>query len=230
MFVDQVRALFDQYVDEPDLTFLSVTQRRDALSRGYDSFRQQVVACTPWAYSRQQDYTLNDVDQLDLSAATPPIMGSSAAAGVRVQRLRRIALLNTNSNVWQFLEASPTLDGVLPRDYFDRWEDIPTYYAWLGTVIELSRKLNGTLRLYYLPEADASIWQSDTVGSNQFIDDYGQFHKLIAMYAARDYYTVRDGARAMALADQIRIEEDRMLGFLGVGRDQEANSMVAERF
>lgn len=229
MFVEQVRALFDQYVDEPDLTFLSVQQRRDALSRGYDSFRQQVIACTPFAYSRQQDYTLTDTDQLDLSTATPPIMGSSAAAGVRIQRLRRMALLNTNSNVWQFLEASPTLDGVLPRDYFDRWENVPTYYAWLGTVIELSRKLNGTLRLYYLPEANID-WTRDAPGDNEFIDDYGQFHKLIAMYAARDYYTVRDGVRAMALSDQIRIEEDRMLGFLGVGRDQEANSMVAERF
>lgn len=229
MFVDQVRALFDQYVDEDDLTFLSVTQRRDALSRGYDSFRQQVIAATPWAYNRQQDFTLNDVSQLDLTTSTPAIMGSSAAAGTRLQRLYRIALLNTNSNVWQFLEASPTLDGVLPRDYFDRWEDVPTYYVFLGTTLELSRKLNGTLRLYYLPEANVD-WTQDTSGDNEFIDDYGQFHKLIAMYAARDYYTVRDGERAAALEAQIYNEEQRLLGFLGVGRDVEANSMVAERF
>lgn len=229
MYVEEVRSLFDQYIDEPDLTFLTVAQRRNALARGYDSFRQVVIDGDHWAYNKTQDYTLGSVAELDLTTSAPPLLGASAAAGNKLVRLRRVAVLDDLNNIWQFVEAVRTLDPVLPRAYIDQWQDQPTRYALVGNKLLFSRNLQATCRLYYLPSSTVN-WNQDLPGDNEFIDDYDQFHKLIAMYAARDYYATRDAEVHQKLQMQIVTEEQRIIGFLGVGRDTEANSRVAERF
>lgn len=231
MFVEDVRALFDQYVDEPDLTFLTVAQRRQALSRGYESFRQLVLEGDEFGYAIQQDYAITDAETLNLSTSVPPITGSTAVAGAQLQRLLRIAQLGATSSqhVWQFLKATRTLDTVLPRTYVTTWADSPTTYILIGDTLNFSRQISATIRLWYIPSQNVD-WTLDTVGSHTYIDDYGLFHKLIAMYAARDYYTTRDEAVHQRLEQQIRIEETRLSGYLAVGRDTEANATVAERF
>jgi len=229
VYVEEVRSLFDQYIDEPDLTFLTVAQRRNALARGYDSFRQVVIDGDHWAYNKTQDYTLGSVAELDLTTSAPPLLGASAAAGNKLVRLRRVAVLDDLNNIWQFVEAVRTLDPVLPRAYIDQWQDQPTRYALVGNKLLFSRNLQATCRLYYLPSSTVN-WNQDLPGDNEFIDDYDQFHKLIAMYAARDYYATRDAEVHQKLQMQIVTEEQRIIGFLGVGRDTEANSRVAERF
>lgn len=232
MYVEEVRSLFDQYIDEPDLTFLTVAQRRNALARGYDSFRQVVVDGDHWAYNKTQDFTIGSASEIDLTnppAPAPALLGATAVAGNKLIRLRRVAILDDLNNIWQFVEAVRTLDPVLPRAYIDQWQDQPTKYALVGSKLLFSRNLQATCRLYYLPTS-AVDWTRDAVGDNEFIDDYDQFHKLIAMYAARDYYATRDAEVHQKLQMQIIVEEERIRGFLGVGRDTEANSRVAERF
>ena len=229
MYVEEVRGLFDQYIDEPDLTFLTVAQRRNALARGYDSFRQVVIDGDHWAYNKTQDFSLGPVAELDLTTSAPALLGASAAAGNKLVRLRRVAILDAQSNIWRFVEAVRTLDPVLPRAYIDQWQDQPTKYALVGNKLLFSRNVQATCRLYYLPSASVD-WTRDAAGDNEFIDDYDQFHKLIAMYAARDYYATRDAEVHQKLQMQIVVEEQRIRGFLGVGRDTEANSRVAERF
>tara|TARA_R100001510_G_scaffold56721_1_gene62878 strand:- start:17 stop:706 length:690 start_codon:yes stop_codon:yes gene_type:complete len=229
VYVEEVRALFDQYIDEPDLTFLTVAQRRNALARGYDSFRQVVIDGDHWAYNKTQDYAIASTAEIDLSTAAPALLGATATPANKMLRLRRIAILDDQNNIWQFVENVRTLDPVLPRAFLDQWQDAPTQCALVNTKLLFSRNLQATVRLYYLPGATVD-WTKDTAGDNEFVDDYDQFHKLIAMYAARDYYATRDAEIHQKLQMQIAVEEDRLRGFLGVGRDTEANSKVAERF
>tara|TARA_R100000654_G_scaffold74750_1_gene109922 strand:- start:62 stop:751 length:690 start_codon:yes stop_codon:yes gene_type:complete len=229
VYVEEVRALFDQYIDEPDLTFLTVAQRRNALARGYDSFRQVVIDGDHWAYNKTQDFAIGSASEIDLSASAPALLGSAATPANKLLRLRRIAILDDQGSIWQFVESVRTLDPVLPRANLGQWQDMPTQCALVGAKLLFSRKLQATVRLYYLPGATV-LWNRDSAGDNEFIDDYDQFHKLIAMYAARDYYATRDAEVHQKLQMQLAVEEDRLRGFLGVGRDTEANSKVAERF
>ncbi|GAG24030.1 unnamed protein product, partial [marine sediment metagenome] len=130
---------------------------------------------------------------------------------------------------WHFFEATRTLDTVLPRSYITTWQDSPTTYALLNNTLKFSRNVTADIKLWYVPEQNVD-WTQDTAGDNEYIDDYNLFQKLIALYAARDYYTTRDAAIHQRLDQQIQIEELRLTGFLGVGRDTEANARVAERF
>ena len=111
MYVEEVRSLFDQYIDEPDLTFLTVAQRRNALARGYDSFRQVVVDGDHWAYNKTQDFTIGSASEIDLTnppAPAPALLGATAVAGNKLIRLRRVAILDDLNNIWQFVEAVRT--------------------------------------------------------------------------------------------------------------------------
>ena len=129
MYVEEVRALFDQYIDEPDLTFLTVAQRRSALARGYDSFRQMVIDGDHWAYNKTQDYAIASTAEIDLSTAAPALLGATATPANKMLRLRRIAILDDQNNIWQFVESVRTLDPVLPRAFLDQWQDAPTQCA-----------------------------------------------------------------------------------------------------
>ena len=58
MFVEDVRALFDLIIDEPDVTYITVAQRRTALAAAEANYRQFILASEERAYAIEQDITV----------------------------------------------------------------------------------------------------------------------------------------------------------------------------
>lgn len=224
MYVTDVRALFDVYVDEPDLTFLTETQRRTALAAAYEKFRSQVMACEERAYATTVDISMTDSNEYDLGGATSAVrlLGPTPTVTYRLVKLHRVGLLDTNSpaRLRVFLQPFRDLSGFTYDNYLgDSLYNVPSY-TFLSSKLLLSTRTTATLRLFYTA-ASAVDWTQDASTDTEYIDDFERFHSLIALYAARDYYTTRDALAHQRLQSQIQIEETELRRELGSGRFME---------
>jgi hypothetical protein len=222
MFVENVRAYFDLLIDEPDVTYITVAQRQAALAIAEENYRQAIIAVEEKAYAIEQDIAFTGTQEYDLGGAVSAVrlLGPSITVAERLFKLHRVGLLDDDGNVKAYLDASNVLDDTTySRDWGDTIYNLPLY-SMLGTVMRLSNPYTGSLRLVYTP-ASSTNWSRDTVGDNEFIDDFDPFHKIIALLAARDYYTTRDAATHQRLEAQVQIELDRMASYLGAGRFME---------
>lgn len=221
MYVTDVRALFDVFVDEPDTTFLTVAQRRTALASAYEKFRSQVMACEERAYATEVDIAITGTNEYDLGGATSAVrlLGPTPTVTERLIKLHRVGLLDTQSpaRIRVYLPAARDLsDFAYDEDFGDTAYNVPSY-TFINSKLLLSHNITASLRLFYTA-ASAVDWTLDASGDTEYIDDFERFHNLIALYAARDYYTTRDAMVHQRLQQQIEIEETEMRRELGSGR------------
>jgi hypothetical protein len=222
MFVEDVRALFDLIIDEPDVTYITVAQRRTALAAAEANYRQFILASEERAYAIEQDITVLGTQEYDLGGAISAVrlMGPSITTAARLYKLHRVGMVDDAGNVTTYLGGDRDLASTtFSQDFGDTLNNVPSY-TMIGTVMRFSNPYTGVLRLVYTP-ASTTDWTKDAPLDNEFIDDFDPFHKIIALIAARDYYTTRDGATHQRLEAQVSIELDRMASYLGEGRFME---------
>ena len=75
----------------------------------------------------------------------------------------------------------------------------------INTVLTFSVTISGSLLLTYVPDPSIT-WAS---GSTTFIDNFGMFHDLIALYAYKQY-AIRDAAANPIIFSQIKDREQRL--------------------
>ena len=92
--------------------------------------------------------------------------------------------------------------------------------ALLGTVLNFSITISGTVLLTYVEEPDIT-WTS---GGAAFIDNFGMFHDLIALYAYKQY-AIRDAAANPVLLTQLEAREQHLRAHI-LSMRQEANQYV----
>ena len=200
MNVGEVATAFRVYIDEPDQTFVNDAQVELWLERAYDDFRAMVTEIDPYVYARQQVYSLSSARTLDLAAAAPPILGSTAAAGARIYQLINIyeiestALPNNIVNV-----LGPSISET--STYEQR-----SNYTLRGTELVFPSEVTMDIRIDYIPEPYVT-WAGLTAA---YIAALTRFHDIIALVAYLQYAIV-DAASNQELNTQLmrRIEQLR---------------------
>lgn len=227
MLVEEVSALFLQFVDEQDTTFLTPAQRQFYLKTAYDAFRNEVAGIDAFFYATNVDFSVTDALSYPLGSGATIILGPNAAAGTRMERPLRLVLLNDGSEEIGYLGRKGNIDDVRPQD--------STSFAWSGfyqltnRTLYFDRKFTSSMRLYYIPETSVD-WSRDTSGDNEYIDDMNQWHDIIARLAVRDYYAVRDGATNEANEYALQGRLAKMRGFLSNGWMQDGANLPIDAY
>ncbi len=208
MNVFEVATLYKGYVDED-----SAEWHEDVfpiyLKLAYEDFRKAVTQINSWVYATEVDIDITGLDY-DLASAAVTILGP-APTNTKMSRLLEVWAV-TGGRVRYPLEAA-----LGPREQYNNCA-----YRLQGTVLKFTALVEQKLRLYYLPQSTVD-WTKVTAVDDEFIDNFDEYHELIAVYAAIRY-GVRDGGmpRVLELKRQKELElEEHITHFFG-----EAGSVI----
>lgn len=227
MYVEEVSALFLQFCDEQDTTFMTPAQRQLYLKQAYAAFRNEVMAIDAFFYATAVNITVSDAYQYNLAGGAPIIMGPNASATDRLERLLRVAILNDSGDRIAFLERAGEIKQVSPlRDSSFEWAGS---YMLANRTLVFDRKFTATMQVSYVA-ASAVDWTKETSGDNEYIDDLNEWHDIIARLAIKQYYQVRDGlvneANEFVLTERL----GKMRNFLNGGWMQDGANVVFDAY
>lgn len=228
MFVREVADLFRQYADEQDNTFLTAAQVSTYCRLGYEEYYRLVQKISPESLVTGVNITLNGVWFYDLADAANPVrlLGTSLTHK-RMLRLYRLALVDPTTGIVQLL-----LEGVNTAEEWQASKSpvliagfMPVKYFWSGDRILFSATMQGTVQVSYIPYncktaefAGGIDWTKTGAGDNEFIDNFQDFHELIALLAYQRY-AIRDGADNQQLQRQLQALTAEFKSYLGSGRN-----------
>ena len=213
MNTGEVRELFKSYADESDPTFLTDAQITLYLKQGYNDFRRVVCDIDPFIYSKEFLFTMPTSGTLDLTATTPALLGSTAVAPNKLERMLRLARVNdlTNNEVIRYLDSMPS------ERTLNTW-----CYNFVNSKIITYATDTAAFRLEYVPFHDV-----DFAAAAAYIDDLDGFHDMIPLYAYRRY-AIRDGADNVALLQETERKVKDLNTYLESGRSREGSQYVSE--
>lgn len=190
------------YMDEPDQTFLTDTIMSAMMGIAYQEFRQKVMQADPSILAVTMDLTLAEVNSVDLSTITTPILGAPALAEDRMVKLVSVYVVDPTTGLpQQMFTGSGNIQALVHGG---------SLYYLQGTTLWLSRRLTETLRLLYVPSGKNVVWQTTNTAQP---DDLDPVHDLIPLYAFRQYQMM-DSAVSEALAIQIASREKALEEYL----------------
>lgn len=214
MNTGDVREMFKSYADESDTTFLTDAQITLYLKEGYSDFRRAVCDVDPFIYAKEFLFTMPSSGILDLTTTTPPLLGSTAVAPHKLERLLRIARINDTSNneVISYMGAAPS----------ERHLNIDCYTFTNSRIITYATSTS-SYRLEYVPFHDVNFG----AGTSNYIDDLDGFHDMIPLYAYTRY-AIRDGADNVQLLQETQRKVSDLKSFLESGRSREGSQYVID--
>jgi hypothetical protein len=220
VYVTDVYNLFRSYIDESDTTFISDLQAQLALRGAYDTVREKIAQLSPMSIIERQSYTVSNATSLSLSQVVPRILGKTVDAP-RLLRLQGVFYLNPST-----MEITQELTGVgsLQELYNS---SIGTSglgygqpaYCFIKDALFFPGPVTKTVGVFYVPypskpeNATGIDWSKTAPADTEYIDDFPQFHKLIALTAAKEYYSVRDGGDNPQLLRELSAIESDMERF-----------------
>ena len=109
-------------------------------------------------------------------------------------------------------------------------------YAWTGQrywldgkILRFSVPVSGQIQIWYLP-TDTIDWNAAIApGANKFVDNLTQFHDIIALLAAEQYY-IQQAQPNQMLELQLRRRTDKMMEFFAQARSGKASRYVNEEY
>lgn len=223
MYVTDVYNLFRSYIDESDTTFISDAQAQLALRAAYDTVREKIAQLSPFSILERQSYVLSNATSLSFSINVPRILGKTVDAP-RLLRLVGVYFLNPSTmEITQELYGVGTLEelysGGIGATGLMRGQAM---YCFINDALFFAGPVTQTVGVFYVPypskpeNATGIDWSKTASGDTEFIDNFPQFHKLIALIAAKEYYAIRDGADNPQLLREVnKIYSDMEQFFIG---------------
>jgi hypothetical protein len=216
MYVADVYNLFRSYIDEADTTFISDAQAQLALRAAYDTVYEKMAQLSPEAFLARESYALSAATQLSFSQVVPRIMGKTTDSP-RLLRLFGVYFLDpATMNIRQILNGVGSLQELYSNSTGLRGlDDTGAVYCFVRDALFFAGPVSQTVGVFYVPypskpeNATGIDWSKTGALDNEYIDDFPQFHKLIALVAAKEYYAVRDGADSSQIMREVaKIEGD----------------------
>lgn len=210
MNVTQLTDLYKSYVDEADETFLSAANVQRYLAIGYDRFRALVTRQEPYAYVNSVSFNPAS-NTYDLAGGPVRVLGSSPTA-TRMVRMLALTVIEAGTN--------RLLNMFTPVGSFEelaQWFPGDYVYFRQNTSLWFPTEQNQTLTLYYQP-ASTVDWTKSAAGDNQYIDDFADYHDLIALLAYGQY-AIRDGAQNTVLREELKTRTQEFQAYLSNGLD-----------
>ena len=211
----ELKALFNEYCDETDETFLTSANVTTYLKIGYREFRNFINQHDPFAYATTADITPGAVSEYDLSAAANAVrlLGSNRTQ-YGMSRLLKIGAVDGSDST----KINWYLQGVQSRQAL---QDNESSYFLQGSTVFFSNDLasNLVLRFFYVPMSDLDVTVT-------FIDDFEEWHDIIAMMAYK-HYAIRDAADNVVLVNALNARLAQFAEYLQAGRVVEMNNFVS---
>ncbi len=216
MYVADVYNLFRSYIDEADTTFISDAQAQLALRAAYDTVYEKIAQLSPESVLARESYALSAATELSFSVSVPRIMGKTTDKP-RLLRLFGVYFLDSATmRIKQILNGVGSLNELYSNNTGLRGlDDTGAVYCFVRDALFFAGPITQTVGVFYVPypskpeNATGIDWSKTGPADNEYIDDFPQFHKLIALIAAKEYYAVRDGAdSAQIMRECAKIEAD----------------------
>ncbi len=190
MNTTEIMRYFEMVIDESDNTFVNAADKALFLTLGHNEFRTIAFEETPLDMVSSVDYTLAGVRTIDLSTLVPDDAGSvllsnSITTSTRTMlKLHSVAMMS-GTDVSYYYDL--VVDNTNITDY--PYPILATPIAWLrASTLRFATDQTGTIRVNYLKESDVNF-----AGVGLFVDNFPQFHPLIAMFAAKHYSVIDNG-------------------------------------
>ena len=216
MNTEEVASLFRRYADEPDSAFLTDQDVALYLRIGYDEFRSFVSSVSPWAYAttidvqltqgvnQYTDYDLTQANANPTGANTPSLLGQNPNdQGTPLPRLEKLLGVETTAAI-----GGAANFRLPPKTSLDGMYSSGAGYIFRDQIIRIAGNVSFSLRLHYVPAQGIGVtgavfdptWANVVqTGAGVYIDDFNEFHDLIALMAY-DQYAITDVAMNPVLA------------------------------
>tara|TARA_B100000953_G_scaffold68944_2_gene55425 strand:- start:7368 stop:8042 length:675 start_codon:yes stop_codon:yes gene_type:complete len=220
----EIMRYFEMVIDESDNTFVNAADKALFLTLGHNEFRTIAFEETPLDMVSSVDYTLAGVRTIDLSTLVPDDAGSvllsnSITTSTRTMlKLHSVAMMS-GTDVSYYYDL--VVDNTNITDY--PYPILATPIAWLrASTLRFATDQTGTIRVSYLKESDVNF-----AGVDLFVDNFPQFHPLIAMFAAKHYSVIDNGVNEQLEAKTASFTQE-MKSFLASTRVPRGAQWVQE--
>ena len=218
---------FEMVIDESDNTFVNAADKALFLTLGHNEFRTIAFEETPLDMVSSVDFTLAGVRTIDLEAVDPDGGGGATTrllgpdASNPMLKLHSVAMMSAGDVSYYY---DLVVDNREITDY--PYPILATPIAWLrASTLRFATDQTGTIRVNYLKESDVNF---DAVANpNGFVDNFPQFHPLIAMLAAKHYSVIDNGVNEQLEAKTASFTQE-MKAFLASTRVPRGASWVQE--
>ena len=224
MNTTEIMRYFEMVIDESDNTFVNAADKALFLTLGHNEFRTIAFEETPLDMVSSVDYTLAGVRTIDLSTLVPDDAGSvllsnSITTSTRTMlKLHSVAMMS-GTDVSYYYDL--VVDNTNITDY--PYPILATPIAWLrASTLRFATDQTGTIRVNYLKESDVNF-----AGVDLFVDNFPQFHPLIAMFAAKHYSVIDNGVNEQLEAKTASFTQE-MKAFLASTRVPRGAQWVQE--
>lgn len=225
MNTTELMRYFEMVIDESDNTFVSTSDKRMFLRLGHNEFRTIAYEETPLDMVSTVSYALSSDKTIDLTTAVPtdggsPILGKppNTISDRTMLKIHSVAMMSTDDVSYYY---DLVVDNREITDY--PYPILSTPIAWLrASTLRFATAQTGTVRVNYLKESDVD-WSKPSA----FVDNFPQFHPLIAMFAAKHYSVIDNGVNEQLEAKTAQFTQE-MRSFLQSTRVPRGASWVQE--
>ena len=180
LYVENVADYFRELVDEPSQGFMPDALAQTWLEMGFDQYHQMMTEADPERFIEARPYTVSNIRSLNLNGT---ILGPAATAP-RLLKLVRVTRLDQTTNLPEFY-----FYPVASREQLDTFDGYGQSGKVLlaGTYLHFDIVVDGVIEVGYVAQSQVD-WSKTAPGDNEWIDDQIQWHDLIALYAALQYF------------------------------------------
>jgi hypothetical protein len=212
LYVKDVATYLRQLIDEPDGTFVTDAMLQSWMEIGHTQYYQLVTGQNPERFVASTNIAVSGTS-FDLNGV---LVGSAAPA--RMLNILRIAKVAPNGLVSYLLRGTNSLEQLQSPSGFG------AAFTMQGTTLYFSAELNDTYRLDYIPMPTID-WSKFAPADNEFIDDLVQFHDMIALYAAEQYFAA-DAQPNPMIGALLGARSAAFTSYVARGRDINASRFV----
>lgn len=226
MLTDEVATYARHILDDPNTVFLSNSLLATILQRAYVEYRRLLPKEAKEL--RYQPAALVGVTQIDLSG----VLFGSPATNARCQDMTRVQFVDPATGAFLSLLIPVSSFESLGQSAGTNWTGmlagLPMRWWLDGRILRFSNPVTATIQIFYIPD-DASRFTTGTItaAGGVYIDDFDQFHDLIALFAAK-HYAMKDGAMSPPIMAQMQELRAQMIDYFANTRSGRGSRYVQD--
>jgi len=207
----EIKAFFRNLASEPDLTFFDASMETAACKRAHNRFRRVVVKHRPEFLEEYIDITVSSSSTIDLELGAVKLFGSSPTISngpaLKIIQMCEVDAAGAAGNVSTIYRFVRSRSELLTASYLDE----PCVHL-SGKKIVFPSSISGIFRVYYVGSGSVD-WGN---AAAQFVDNFADYHDLIAYYAYEEYAAL-DQAFPDAIARKLARLEAEFVNHLSEG-------------
>ncbi len=206
MLTDEIATYCRHILDDPNTVFLPNSLLVTFLQRGYNEYRRMLPR-----EAREIRYAptaLTNVQALNLDGT----LFGNPATQARCQEITRVQAIDPSTQ--RVIQLYQPVSGFSALGQATGWANSTAFTGsaptwWLDRrTLRFGAPITATIEIIYIPD-DAGVFTVGNIasGSGAYLDDFDQWHEIIAILAAQ-HYAMKDGALSAPI--QTRLADLRM--------------------